>query len=136
MLKFKAGYVVEIETYEGDGDNSKTEYHDGLTKEQAIFVTKFADYFAMNHWKYNKNSGNEHSFGNEEFGKEECEIISKELSEEYKLAYGEELTPGNVSDMSYDYIGSTGYGCIREVDGIAVYYIPESFNPQVVTELN
>lgn len=136
MLKFKAGYIVEIDTYEGDGDNSKTEYHDGLTKEQAIFVTKFADYFAMSCWKYNKNSGNQHHFGNEEFGKNEREIISKELSEEHKLAYGEELTPDNVSDMIYDYIGRTEYGCVREVDRINVYYIPEDFNPQVVNELN
>jgi hypothetical protein len=136
MLKYKAGYIVEIDTYENDGDNSKTEYFDGLTKEQAIFVTKFADYFSENHWKYNKNSGNQRNFGNTDVGPEEYELISKELSDEYKLAYGEELTPDNASDMAGNYIGGTDYDLIREVDGIKVYYIPDEFNPEVVTELN
>ncbi len=107
-----------------------------MTKEQAIFITKFVDYFSENHWKYNKNSGNRHNFGNTDVGSGEYELISKELSEEYKLAYGEELTPDNASDMGGNYIGWTDYDLIREVDGIKVYYIPEAFNPQVVNELN
>ena len=146
MPNMKPGYLLELTTWENDGDNYKTERLYGLTKDEVKFYVHIANQFKSG----NQVSG---SLGNmpvwSDFNTDRRAINHNEL---FDRVIAEWVKAGNyapeewvrvVDDMApetddvddYDYfyedllhkiVGQTDYGHWRVFEDFKVYYLPEA----------
>lgn len=135
MSDIKAGYAVEITTWENDADAYNTVRFDGLVKDEVEFYLAIARLFTSRH---NRRQGG--GFGNQkQTPNDEIRAIVGSFIEQGKklpkywnpadwVDEGEEITPledAEFGDNLYDVIGSSEYGYYRVFDEASVYYVPE-----------
>lgn len=141
-MKIKAGYRIEVVTWENDADNYQTHSWDGLTKEKVIELMKYL--------KLHKKPYHSDGFGNMyEPQKQQISKYEKALWEIYSnntsvwdsiLGVGEdEVEEDYVLDWFHDCVGyetgvSRGEFFTRVVSSIAVTYTPVDIALQIVTE--
>ncbi len=135
------GYIIEITTWENDGDNYKTEKLNGLSKEKCLFYKNIAEAF------YRTNSS-KHGFGNKECGSGIREKFIELFGEKYKELYCQDEVKEDIeenlgywiSDCFYDVIGTWNDDDYwRVVDNYKIYFVPKAIEYElcdVDSELN
>lgn len=112
-LVIEKGYTIEVTSWENDGDNYNTESITVETLEEARKI-----YRVCNELFKSCNNG-EGGIGNSMGG--ECE----EVIEEYIKNNPElNLTEDEISDLSYDLMGSSEYYDFRVCESVSVTYSP------------
>ena len=122
MKKIKKGYLIEVTSWENDGDNYKTETLEGLSASEAEF---YAEVCALFHSDYGR--GNPGKYGNtniEEYCEGETSGLVLDLTE---LAMKHELS---VEDYAHEDLVDDLIGCwndgeyYRVCESIKAFYNP------------
>lgn len=134
------GFIVEIESWENDGDHYGTVMNTGLTKEQADFLVKIARAFVSKNGSYTNRSAS--GFGNDEISfsvitflvKTICELqeeSSKSVLERFGLTKYFEFDKGDWISFLNEYVTGDSveydWGFCRVVETIKVSYLSEDF---------
>lgn len=139
----KAGLMLEIDSWENDGDYNRTKQISGLTDEEVLFLIDLLSLFEGKFGNAGLVSGNpsHHSENSiEEFIKSVKSIVEKHGSNQFSLFFGAELD--KIESMSdEDYVGlinevvcdkllgqTQEYNDIpyffRQCDSIRLYFVP------------
>lgn len=140
----KAGYMIEVSSWENDADYRKTTTVSGLSKTQVLFYHAFLQKFISRHADEKPNFK---TFGNlnhiTDYEWQDIYSYVREISEKYKSAdfsflEGDE-TDDNLYDIicetSYDLLGGSEFLLFRVFEDIKIYYIPETINEVKIKEM-
>lgn len=106
-MKIKAGYRIEVVTWENDADNYKTRDIDGLSEDEAVEIVKYLKLFKKSEW--DGGLGNAYN-PDDEFIQEYTETLQK-LYEENKATWDNLLgvEEGEIEDFSEWVAGCVGH---------------------------
>lgn len=140
--KFKKGFMIEITSWENDGDHYLTKIIDGLTKEE---VNQFSYVMPFFRSEWCTESGR---FGNKDFCMFSVEEVLMEGIDEGKLTreflgkfFFEDGHPD--LDKIQTLLGCPveyDYDFIRVFESMKIYHLPEDvvipeFNPELISEV-
>ena len=133
-----AGYRITVDSWENDGDNSRTKTIEGLSEQDAKFAVDFALLFGSRNGK-DEGFGNLYEPSDKEMnkvGEAIKEVVAKhsplpkDLSEVFEDADSDVFC---MLEYAYDLGLTGGEFFTRVLDGIKVEYIPEPIEIQDVT---
>lgn len=134
-MKIKAGYKIEVISWENDGDNYSTKSKEGLTKEQTQLYVDICNLMSG-------EFGNMYEPDNAEtdaLNVEVADILLKhkdtvlELFDEDVAILDNEMCEGIFRDVHYDLFGSSEF-YTRRLDKLTVTYVPYELVLEDVTE--
>lgn len=139
--KFKKGFMIEITSWENDGDHYLTKIIDGLTKEEVNQFSYIMPFFKS---RNSKSKG----FGNKEFCMFSVEEVLMEGLDEGKLTrefLGKFFFYDGHPDLDkiQNLLGCPveyDYDFIRVFESMNIYHLPEDvvipeFNPELISEV-
>lgn len=142
-MKIKAGYRLEVVSWENDADNYNTNVVDGLTLRGVQFHTKLCALLKSKNYRGDtKCFGNMYEPSDEEIAeyvaavrplaREYIDVIN---CEGYRATNIEDDTAlsNRLNDFTSDLMGNSEYYYHRVVDNFTVQYIPEEITLQDVT---
>jgi hypothetical protein len=128
----KAGYLLQITTWENDGDNYSTKSFSGLDYNECVFMAKVCELFAS---RYSNLKG----FGNSDRRDSQVFNAYRELLSDFKKNYGElpldfdEEEDDYISDILYDIVGTWCDGDYwRVVENYKVYYFNQDVSEVIL----
>lgn len=134
MKTIKAGYQVQISSWENDMDACRTVAIDGLSEGTAKFYCEFAGLFKKSHHEKGGIAGNAYQDSDVKWPKLTAAV--KALTEKYPLALAEIWegdgidfnNKGSIHDsiieLAYDVFGSSEFQ-FRKCAGVEVFFYPE-----------
>lgn len=142
-MKIKAGYRLEVLSWENDGDNYNTKVLDGLSIRQVQFFTKLCKMLkSKNSRGDTANFGNMYAPSDEEvaayiaavrpLARAYVDVINCEGYTETDIEDDEDLGD-RLYDFTSDLIGNSEYYYHRVVESFSVQYVPEDIELQDVT---
>lgn len=143
-MKIKAGYRLEVVSWENDADNYNTKVIDGLTIRQVQFYTKLCKMLeSKNSWGDTAHFGNMYEPSDEEvaayiaavrpLARAYVDVINCEGYTETDIEDDEDL--GNrLNDFTSDLMGNSEYYYHRVVESFSVHYLSEDIELQDITD--
>jgi len=134
MTTIKAGYQVQIASWENDLDHQRTKSIDGLSEGTAKFYCEFAGLFKKSHHEPGGIAGNAYSDSDVKWP--ELTAAVKALTEKYPLALAEiwegdgidftdeDAIHDSIIELAYEAFGSSEF-MFRKCNGIDVFFFPE-----------
>jgi len=142
MSAIKAGYQVQISSWENDMDACRTVSIDGLSEDTAKFFCEFAKLFEKSHHQPGGIAGNAYQDGDVKWP--ELTAAVKALTEKYPNALAEIWEGDSIDfddedavhdaliELSYEVFGSSEF-VFRKCSGVEVFFYPEEMTPVALT---